>query len=161
MSDGKIYITISDRRGEPDTPTPSVPGTEKKEKKDKNDLFTHWAKNQLIGEVKQLANTAVTFGISNYGNFTGDFQAQRDIDAAMGIMSNISSIVMGGVAGSTFGPAGSIIGIAIATTNVAVNKGLSLYTEALNRRRTNREIDILRQRAGLDVLLDGSRGTEN
>lgn len=108
-------------------------------------LFVHAA----VGNVRQ----AVQYGLSNVGNFTGDYIAQQRINQTLEVVGDVSSIVMGAVSG---GWAGAII----ATASVAF-KGI---TKEISRSISyeNEEINayMARQRSG-NALMNGSRGTEN
>ncbi len=158
--DGKIYITISDTRG---SGGPENPKPEKEiEKKSDWDVFKDWASQKLINEGKYLVSQAINTTVNNIGNFTGDFQAQRDIQNLMSIMSDAASIG-GSVAGGFIvaGVPGAIVSGVVVVGNAIINKAINYQLSELERKRQNYSIDILRQRAGLNQLYDGSRGTEN
>lgn len=108
-------------------------------------LFVHAA----VGNVKQ----AVQFGLSNVGNFTGNYIAQQNINQALEAVNSVATIVMGAVSG---GWAGAII----ATASVAfrgVTQGISRYIGYQNEEINT---SMARQRSG-NTLTDNSRGTEN
>lgn len=160
MSDGKIYIIVTDQLPNGTTPTPETPG--KTEKKDESKMLGHWARSKLLDEAKHLATTAVSFGVNNIGNFTGDFQAQRDVQNMISVLGDFASV--GASIGAGFVVAnvpGAIISGIISGVNMVVSKGQQYFLSELQRKRQNYEIDILRRRAGLNALIDGSRGTEN
>lgn len=108
-------------------------------------LFVHAA----VGNVRQ----AVQYGLSNVGNFTGNYVAQENINQALESLNGVSSIVMGAVSGGW-------VGAVIATASVAfrgITKEVSRFMQYQNE-----EINAsyARQRSG-NALNDGSRGTEN
>lgn len=108
-------------------------------------LFVHAA----VGNVKQ----AVQYGLSNVGNFTGDYVAQQNINQALEALGGVSTIVMGAVSAGW-------VGAVIATASVAfrgITQGVSRYIGYQNE-----EINasMARQRSG-NALTDNSRGTEN
>ena len=108
-------------------------------------LFVHAA----VNNVKQ----AVQFGLSNVGNFTGDYIAQRNINQALDAMSGVSSIVMGAVTG---GWAGAVI----ATASVAMRGITGEISRQMQYRNEDIQTSMMLQRSG-NALTDGSRGTEN
>lgn len=156
---GKIYIIVTDKLPSGETPTPE--GVKNPAEKDKDDgsLFAHWAKNQILGLVKQTATQAVNFTLSNVGNFTGSYVAQSQINNARKIISNLMSIGSAAVAGSKFGAPGAIIGAVIATAGIVVSDTQEFISLQIQIRNNNREAAILRERSGLNEYIDGSRGT--
>lgn len=162
--DGKIYIIVTDKLpggGEPG-PKPK-PSPKKPERETLSDtLMSHWAKSQLISEVKQLATTAVNYQLSNIGNFTGDYIQQTRVNDALRSLSGLTHIVSATVAGAKAGgPWGAVIGFSLGVINQTISSALEMNSRRIEVNKTNYEIAQLRQRVGLNTVLDGSRGTEN
>lgn len=163
MADGKIYITISDTRGgSNDVATADAEAKSTTNNNGKTALGL-MAFNKFINFAEGQANQYVNYTVGNIGNFTGSYQAQKDMEflvrtinfaTNLGI-STIGSFVMfgGGVQGGVAAAltAGAIIGTEIISNLYREN------TEAFNMRRTNRNIALMRERLGLEGLTNGSR----
>ena len=108
-------------------------------------IFAH----QMMGIGKQIFNYAV----SNVGFFTGNYIAQDNINLALNIVSDISTVGTGIVAGGLVGGAAALIGI-----------GTKHTLEAITDRRkdviSERERNYWLARSG-NSTTNGSRGTEN
>lgn len=160
MADGKIYITISDTRGGSGAGVSNDADTGGSDKKQ---TITDFAKHKFLHLVDNEAKTFVNYSIGNIGNFTGNYQAQRDAQTAMSMMSemiNIGSSAVTAFASFGGGMQGGIaaaITVAATVTTKAINFGLQEYAEQFNNRRINRNIDYMRNRLGLEGLTNGSR----
>ena len=93
----------------------------------------------LINAGKQLAS----YGISQYGNLTGNTIRQRQIDNALQIGSYIGQIAVGGWVGA--------IAVGVQLTTAGINN-------AITTRRANQQAELLYQRSG-NITIDGGRGT--
>ena len=159
-NDGKLYIIITDKReGEegPVSPTPSQP--EKKEsKKSAQSIITHQFYSFVLSQAKQFVN----YQISNIGNFTGDYEAQRRVSEAIQY-ANIGLNIGGAFVAGTMmgGPVVGAVAAAITTAGVAINAVYESHTQRIQNAKVNYNIDQLRKRSGLNANRDGSRGTEN
>ena len=163
MTDGKIYIIVTDKLPAGGAePQPGVE-TEKKEKKSDKDILMHYAKNKLIETVKSAASNAVHFSLGNIGNFTGDYITQRQINNNLQMASELMSF--GATVWAGFKVTGSPWGAAIAAAGWAVQKGLSigeqLVTLNVEKTRVNYNIEQIRNRSGLNSHMNWNRGTEN
>ena len=161
-ADGKIYIIVTDKLPSGSALAQTVE-TEKKDDK-KEGLFSHWAKQKILNETKQLARTSVMYTLNNIGNFTGNYITQTHINDAMSSISGIISVGMAALAGFKYtggNPWGAVIGAAIGVISESASAFTSIYSNQVQNRKTNYEIEQLRNRAGLNPLKDGSRGTEN
>jgi len=163
-NDGKIYIVITDTA--PSGTTVSAPinsNTESHAKKEeKNNLLNHWAKNRILSTTKSIGSQAVLYSFHNIGNFTGDYITQAKVNESLEIVSSLAGIGMSAIAGfSVGGPIGAVIGASLDVINRTVSSAFSINTRMVENRKTNYEIEQLRIRAGLNSILDGSRGTEN
>ena len=162
MAEGKnkLYITISDERGG-GTPTPQPSGSVKKEKEEIG-IIGRYFEHEMFHLVKQQVTQSVNFALSNIGNFTGDYITQTRVNEAKQFVDGFVTIGNATIAGASVAQgAGAIIGF-IASTASLMTQGY--YQDKLKRNevsKMNYEIAQLRERAGLNSILDGSRGTEN
>ena len=159
MSDGKIYITISDKRGGEGKPAEPMEGgaSDKKE-----NTFSSWAKHQFLSMVKQQAIGNLNYAISNIGNFTGDYNAQRSATFAMQLANEATSFGLSVLAGAKMGGLpGAVVGAVLYAGNKTIQTAQQYALIQLKQRQTDYSIDQIRMRAGLNPYLDGSRGTEN
>ena len=162
-NDGKIYITISNRKMGSGGEQPSAP--EEKKEKDSGSILKDYAKDQFFHVLRASATKAVNYAISNYGNFTGDYHAQRQLEDAKSIVN--SAIGFGSAFAAGFavgGPYGVITGLIAVTAKATVDVVGFAGQEALRYREVegqNYQIAQLRKLSGLNPLLDGSRGTQD
>lgn len=159
MTDGKIYIIVTNKLPGGVGPGPG-PKPPEKEKKDE-DLFSHWAKNRLLDLGKSLAKKAVIYPLSNIGNFTGNYVAQTQVNNSLSIMNSLVGVGTAILAGSKYGPAGAIIAGSIAVINETVSYSFQSISNWVENQKINYNIAQLRDRSGMNATLDGSRGTEN
>lgn len=156
-NDGKIYITISDKRGKSGNGT-STPSTTRKKSKDEDfslkdlsptnllsNLIGHDAAHFVVGEAKRVA----TYSLSNIGNFTGDYQSQRTMNTALNIAGKIAGIATS----FAISPLLGVFSIATTATNVI----LDIHSQDVQIHKQNTEIDRLRALSGLDQTTNGSR----
>ena len=154
---GKIYITISDRRigqggGEDD------PQTQQKETKTKT--LGEYAKVQFFHFIKSEANTMVNYTLGNIGNFTGDYQAQRDVQAMLngiGVATTLGNSFIAGLTLTGGNIAGGLVAVAITGAGQLINYGLNELTNTRQTRNQNYNITQLRELSGLDSLTNGGR----
>lgn len=158
MSDGKIYITISDARtGEvlKDTKI-TVPKSENAQEAKTNNINL-FIKHQLFNLIESEAKQMINYSLGNIGNFTGDYNAQAEVNAALSATNSLKSIAIGAMAGATFGIPGMIIGGATVAASQLINFGLQMHSQKIEVRKQNYNIQQLRQLSGLDGLTNGSR----
>lgn len=161
----KLYITITDKRGDGGsgipTPSPSDSSSAKKEQ-DEDSALKRYAEHEVFHLVKGTAMKAVNYSISNIGNFTGDYITQKNVDYAKGIVSNMMSVGNATATGAAAGGVvGAVIGFVVGVSSIAIG---SVFEEMSNRAentKNNFNIEMLRERVGLNTIYDGSRGTEN
>ena len=158
-NDGKIYITISDRRfGRNKAEADEQNQQEKQE--DKESTLKNFAQHKFFNLIESQAKQAVRYTLGNIGNFTGDYIAQTQVDNALSFISFAERIGVAALAGAKFGVPGALIGAGIAVAGEATTQGLQIFTGYLENRRQNMMINQLRTRAGLNSTNNGSRGTE-
>lgn len=161
MADGKIYITISDKRGEGSNTSNlsanSSSARAKSKTSDEKNLFLDYAKYELFNFVKSQAQTLVNYTMGNIGNFTGNYQVQRNISDGMKISNMVKSVAMASIAGSQYGPGGAVIGAAIAAGSIVTNTYLEARTYQIEINKQNNAIRENRKLTGLDALTNSSR----
>ena len=161
MSDGKIYIVVTDKMPE-DKGVATLPSP--KQPKQENNLLLHYANDNIISTAKSIINKSVMYNLQNYGNFTGDYIAQTHINESLQFAQTIGHIGLSawsGFVASGGNPLGAVIGASLSIINTGVNAGFNMLSMRVQNSKTNYEIAQLRDRAGLNSLRDGSRGTEN
>ena len=102
------------------------------------------ASNEASGSVSklvaiQMGKQALQFGMSNYGNLTGDYVTQANIGAGVQIA--------GLVAMASQGPLG-IAAAVFSLSTQALNNGLGIA-------KKNREVQFLRERVGMTSINGG------
>lgn len=161
-NDGKIYITISNHKV---SDKGSGKTTKPEDEKTKNEnVLKDYVKDSFFHLIRSEAKTLVNYGVSNIGNFTGNYQAQRDTETVMGMINDITGLGMAFMAGTTAtggNPIGGLVAVGVAVVAKGVNFGLREYNNQLENRRLNYDINLLKMQSGLNTLADGSRGTEN
>ena len=105
----------------------------------------------LIDAMKSQARQIISYGISQYGNLTGDYIGQRNIKNAISVVTDITTI---GIATGKYGLPGFI-----AASIAEVGKiGTQYISYTLDIRKQNIQAEFMRERAG-STLGSGSRGT--
>lgn len=163
MTDGKIYITISDQRGKGGG-YGGEPGTVINSKKQDNETTAlgDYAKHEFFNLIKQNATKIVNYSIGNMGNFSGDYLAQTNINATMSNVSTLASYGLAAAAGAKYGgPLGAAIAVGVKMVTDAVSFGLNERTNRAQYKKTNYEISKLKDLSGLNALIDVSRGTQS
>ena len=102
----------------------------------------------------------INYSIAQYGNQTGNYIAQAEMQVAMEGVNNILSVALATAAGFKYGQApGAIIGAAIATGNIAINYFNQYRTLQTNIAKLDTYANKMRERAGT-ISSNGSRGTD-
>ena len=156
-ADGKIYITISDARTGEVIKGTDISVSDKPKKKTEEEKRNDFIQHQLFHLIEKEAKQMVQYSLGNIGNFTGDYNAQRDVNYALSATGVLSSIAMGALAGAKYGPWGAAIGAGVVAASQAVNFGLQLHSQNVEIKKQNYNISQLRQLSGLDGLTNGSR----
>ena len=158
--DGKIYIMISNRRLGAGGQQPGSPNQLPAEKSD--NLVLRYAGHEFMHMIRTNAVKAVNYTMQNYGNFTGDYQTQRQLEDAKNMANGIVGYGMAfatGLGASGGNIAGGLVAVgakaALDIGNIVGNQ-ISIQM-SLNAQ--NYSISQLRQLSGLNTLKDGSRGT--
>lgn len=108
-------------------------------------MFAH----KMMGVGKQVFNYAA----SNVGNFTGDYIKQDQINKALDIVGDTTTIGLGFAAGG-------IPGLAVAAVGVATKNILKVVTRNREEELRERDRQYMLDRSG-NSTRNGSRGTEN
>lgn len=162
-NDGKIYITISDKRfGKNKAEADEQQNQQDKKKDKKNNPLADYAKHQFFSLVKQQAVQAANYAISNIGNFTGNYVSQMHVEDSKRVLDAFVGYGMSFIAGTqmTGSPIGGAVAVGISVVGQTIGTIEQLYAGYVDNARTNRAIAQLRTRAGLNITNNGSRGTE-
>lgn len=170
MDEGKIYITISDTRsngggnngggndGGSGTSVLQKEINAEDKKADSIDPFKNYIQHSFYNFVENQAKQMLNYSISNIGNFTGDYQTQRDIQSIVNVSNFGVSLITSFMAGMAIGGvAGGIVASGIAVASKGINLGLSEWAGRVNNRNQNYSISQLREISGLDALTNGGR----
>lgn len=160
-NDGKIYIIITDQLPTGTPPSPQTPSTNTQTSssgKDGINIFDL----QFFSFMKSQVMKAVNYNISNTGNFTGNYQLQRNIQSSMqdcfDLLNLGNAIISGYKHGGVLGAIGAGT---LAILAPSINKAYENRLIDIEQMQTNNKIEQLRVRAGLNQLTNGSRGTLN
>lgn len=159
----KIYIVITDQRPDDNGTGGANVGTNggDNDKSERNQL-KRYAEHQFYNFIKSEARTAVNYTINNIGNFTGNYQTQREMQNVVGHASRLVSLGESIIYGASIGGiAGAGIAAGVTLVSSLINFHLESYSIGVAEKKANYAIEQLRARSGLNTLNDGSRGTEN
>ena len=161
MADGKIYITITDEPVSSKATSANTSGTQQSGKKDENDnknsLFGDFVKHQFFNFVESQAKQFMNYSISNIGNFTGNYQSQRQVQETLRIGNMAKGVVLSVAAGAKFGLPGALVAGGIAMASTVINLAYENHSLDVQTKQQNREIAMMRKISGLDALDNGSR----
>lgn len=153
MADGKIYIYITTDK--PKSTGETGESTEKKDNKNKGDMFFA---HELAHFAKAQASQMVNYALNNIGNFTGDYQTQKEIQHAVQMAGSIKNIALSAYAGFRIaGVAGGVVAGGLAIASQTINFVLAEAQAQLQINKQNYEISKLREISGLNGLTNGSR----
>lgn len=112
----------------------------------------HDFKMYVAGMVQQQAvsigRQALSFAVSNYGNWTGDYVTQANLETVTKIVGTASELAVAAVVGG-------VPGFIVAVAAKAVSYGFKTLGGELERVNENRRISVLRERVGTSI--GGSR----
>lgn len=160
-NDGKIYITISDKRFGSNKAEADEQNKIDKEK-DSKSVVADYAKHKFFNLIESQAKQAVNYTINNIGNFTGDYVKQTQVSEAMQILNTVVDLGTAAFAGfkATGSPYGALIAVGVSLIGKGISFGEDVYAGYVENKRINRDIAQLRTRAGLNSLNNNSRGTD-
>jgi len=162
MADGKLYITISDKRFGKNVAEADEQNKLDKQKESDGKGIESFLQHRFFNMIEGQAKQAVMYSINNIGNFTGDYVTQQHVSDAVEVANFLVDLGVSAVAGAKM--TGSWVGAVVAVGMSLVNKGVSyaesIYAGGVQTRRTNKDIALLRSRAGLNSTNNGGRGTE-
>lgn len=143
----RIYIhnvVEEEKKETPEQQATSTPSPAKaKEVADKAEKSTAMIIAQQIGK------EAFGFALQNYGDLTGDYTTQRMAQFGLGLATDISSIVIAGLAtGGT--------GALVAGTGVAIKYGMQGINYGFNIMKEEQRASILKERLG-NAAIGGER----
>lgn len=155
LGNDKIYITISNKSGG----NGNGDGDSKKNKeKDPSKELKSYLVHQSLDLIKSKTLSAIDKSINRIGTFKGDYISSREAQYAQAMVKQGMSIVSSMVAGATIGGGiGAIAGGAFAFGSILVDNVQDIidYNHAYNMQQY--EIDLLRQRSGLNSTTNESR----
>lgn len=167
MDEGKIYITISDTRnggngGGGETPTPSpTPSTATGTSGEKEpNLLGDFIKHKFYNMVQEQAKQLVNYSIGNIGNFTGDYQVQREVETGVKVANigvNLATTFAGGFIATGGNIVGGIAAVGFMVASQTINFALQETANRVSNRNQNYNIEQLRNISGLDALTNGGR----
>ena len=106
---------------------------------------------EIIDYLKGNAKQAIMYGISQYGDMTGDYVGQRQIQNAISAAGDMIGIAMAGI---RYGA----VGLAVALSAKTVSTSMQLRSFIIDVKKQNIQAEFMRERAG-STLGSGSRGT--
>ena len=158
----KIYIVITDQRPDSNGTGGASTGSNADNDKSERNQLKKYAEHQFYNFIKSESQTAVNYTINNIGNFTGNYQTQREMQNVVGHSSRLVSLGESIIFGASIGGlAGAAIAGGVTLVSSLINFGLESYSIGIAEKKANYAIEQLRARSGLNTLNDGSRGTEN
>lgn len=170
MSDGKIYITITDKRPlDQSGSTISQTGQSSQKAdtsnsdsgKSQGSVLLRYAEHQFFHFVEAEAKKYAMNTLGNIGNFTGDYALQDDINVSLSALSSIANIGFAAIQGAKIGgPIGAAVGAVIGVAMNEINFQMKDKLARLENKKTNIRIEKLRIRSGLDGATNNGRGTE-
>ena len=160
MEEGKIYITITDKLSEEPDGSVVSSGDSPNQKVKQQKTLEAYATHRFFNFVESQAKTIANYSVSNIGNFTGDFQMQRDIDSAVTLAKFGVNLIASFKAGMVFSGgnvAGGLVAVGIALATEGINYGLQEKSANLQIRNQMYTIEQLRTISGLNGLTNGGR----
>lgn len=161
MTDGKVYITISDRRENTNQSNLQVGNNNNSvgsSTKNSSNALGRYSEHQFFNTIQNNAKTFVNYSIANIGNFTGNYLTQQNISISVNNLSKLYRLGLTAVAGAQIG---GVIGAGVAVgaqiVSDVVNFGLSERTAYFENKRTNLEILKMKELSGLNALTNSSR----
>jgi hypothetical protein len=89
----------------------------------------------------QQGKQALSYGVSQIGNFTGDYTLQRNIEVATGIVGDVATLGIGFLSG---GP----VGLAVAGVSVGFKYAMQAVSYSVDQWRVGMQNDMLSTRSG-------------
>lgn len=162
----KLYITLTDNRGQGGiggaSGKPTSSSQSIKTEQNNSSAILRYAEHELFHIIKGTSIKTVNFATSNYANFTGDYIMQKDIYYVKDVASNITNVAFSTFAGAKMGGVvGMAAGFVVGASSIVVGGIFNDISNRLDNTKANYNIAQLRERAGLNSIYDGSRGTEN
>ena len=155
MANDKLYITISNKSGGNGS---GDSDSKKKKEKDPASEFKSYLVHQSLDLIKSKTLSAIDKAVNRIGTFKGDYISSREAQYALSMVKQTSSIISSAVAGATIGGGiGAIAGATFAFSSILVDNVQDLidYNHAYNMQQY--EIDLIRQRSGLNSTTNESR----
>ena len=139
MADGNIHVYFHSAESDSSQDEENISGNENDNKsvsKPKSNKST--ARSAIATTAIDYANKSMNYGISVFGDLTGDYQTQRGMQSFVNGVSTLSMM-------ANF-PFGTIAG--------AFKMGTDIISSIINTRNANRQSEMIRKRTGNEVLND-------
>lgn len=161
-NDGKIYIIVTNKLPA-GTSVPTITDGQKTESSSttkSESLLARYAQHKFFNFIQSQTEQFISYEISNIGNFTGNYVAQRNVDstvASLNVLTNVATAAYAGFTMSGGNVFGALIGAGVSVISQTVS---FLQREKINQlvfRQQNYTLDVLKERSGLYSLDNGSR----
>jgi len=153
--EGEVIVRIIDetKQGDNKTAINTKTGKHKQEvDKEDNTLVESVIVNQAFNYAKQAVINEAQYQITRHFNMTDDFEGQRDLNIALGIVNKIKNIALTTYAGAKVG---GIPGAVIAFAGSVGMEALNIYhaydEQNRNNALRNAQLEYTRQRAGYSL----------
>jgi len=157
-ADGKIYITISDKREGSTSQGNQAAAQTEDATSEKESIVSKFIEHKVFNFIQSEAKTMVNYSLANIGNFTGDYDTQREVSATLNAISSLWNIGTATFTGAKVGGVGGAIASLIVSTGIqAVSYGLQEKSNGFANYKENYNIEKLRQISGLDGTTNGGR----
>lgn len=165
-NDGRINIIIT----EGDMPSggggqgSGGKGTTDSSSTNKITKFDRYIAHRTIHALESEAKKIINHQISTYGLRTGDYITQNNVQQSINLAFKAISIgtsAWTGFKASGGSPIGAAVGAGVGLALNITNTVFEFIDFDRKIRYQNSNINLLRERSGLNSLNDGSRGTEN
>lgn len=107
------------------------------------------AKGMILNFLKNQSITWAKAGVQSYTKYTGQGMLQNQIDTGLQVVSDVGTIIAGGVSGGGVGA-----GIAIAM--ISLNYGMKVFNQHMDLSIQNRGLSFVRQSQG-EIVSNGGR----
>jgi len=132
-------------------------GTESLPQQDEN---ARRAEKAAIGFALAALKREISYSISQYGNMTGNYIQQAEIQLGMEMLNNVIAVGAGTIAGAKYGGIpGAVVGFAISAGSVATGYVNQWRTLQVNIAKLDTYANIMQERSG-NSYNNGSRGTD-
>lgn len=149
MADNEYRIYIHNVVEEDTSQTPEQQASSQTDPKKAKKTADKAEKSTALLIAQQIGKEALGFALQNYGDLTGDYTTQKLMQVGLSVATDISSIVIAGIAtGGT--------GALIAGVGVGLKYGMQGINYGFNIAKEQQRASILRERLG-NAAIGGQR----